>query len=135
MSRLDESGHDEQRLLQYLLGLLPPRDAERLDEVSLVDDDTAARLRSVEDDLVDSYVRGTLAGETLRRFESHYLSSPLRRRTVARAGRFVRAVDRAVGPDGAAAGRGSGRWTLLSTLGVAAALLLAAGDALLLQAA
>src|SRR5580765_7224603 len=93
-------------LVQYLLGLLPPEDAERLDEASIVDDDVAARLRSVEDDLVDAYVRGALTGETLTRFESHYLLSPRRRQHVAFAGRFLRAVDQKT-PVGAVAGRGS----------------------------
>jgi len=133
MSVSDESGYGDQQLVQYLLGLLPSEDAERLDEASMVDDDVAARLRSVEDDLVDSYVRGALTGETLRRFESHYLSSPLRRERVAFAGRFLRAVDRSERPAGVAAGRGSGNSRLLWMLAVAATLLLVAGGALLVQ--
>ena len=56
-----------------------PEDAERLDEASIVDDEIAARLRMVEHDLVDAYVRGRLTGDTLARFESHYLASPRRR--------------------------------------------------------
>ena len=120
-------------LVQYLLGLLPPEDAERLDEASIVDDDIAARLRRVEDDLVDSYVRGQLSGETLAQFESHYLASPRRRERVAFAGRFLRAVDRVAGPVAADPPRAPAASKMISTLAVAATLSLVAGGALLLQ--
>jgi len=85
----------ESQLVDYLLGRLRDPEAERLDEASLVDDAIASRLRAVENDLVDAYVRGTLRGETLARFEGHYLSSPVRRDNVAFARRFARAIDRA----------------------------------------
>jgi hypothetical protein len=109
MSLLPESGRDDQQLVRYLLGLLPDEEAERLDEMSISDDDVAWRLRVVEDDLVDAYITGTLGGETLERFQSFYLSSERRRRKVAFAGSFLRAVARGVGPDGTVAGRGSVR--------------------------
>jgi hypothetical protein len=133
MPRPHESRLDDQQLVQYLLGLLPPEDAERLDEASIADDEVAARLRLVEEELVDAYVRGRLAGETLKRFESHYLSSPRRRERVAFAGRFLPAVDQVAVSAGEAGGRHStgSRWT--SWLALAAALLLAACGALLFQ--
>ena len=53
--------------------------SERLDELSVVDDDFAWRLSAVENDMVDAYVRGDLSGETLDRFRSFYLSTPKRR--------------------------------------------------------
>ena len=56
-----EPGDDE--LVRYLLGQLSDEDTERLDEASIVDDEVAARLRIVETDLIDSYVRGKLTGE------------------------------------------------------------------------
>jgi hypothetical protein len=87
---------NDQMLVQYLLGGLGPEDAERLDEASMVDYEIAARLRMVEHDLVDAYVRGSLTGETLTRFKSHYLASPRRRESVAFARRFVPAVDQAL---------------------------------------
>src|SRR5262249_6252403 len=85
---------DGERLVRYLLGSLPEDDAERLDEQSIVNDDVACRLLSVENDLVDAYVRETLDPEFRRRFESHYLASPRRRRRVRLASRFAAAVDR-----------------------------------------
>lgn len=93
---------DDQQLARYLLGLLPDEETERLDEVTLVDDGVAARLRLVENDLVDAYVSGTLAGEMLDRFESRYLASPRRRDQVEFAGEFLRAVDRKAGNGGEA---------------------------------
>ena len=93
MSLLPDSGPDDQQLVRYLLGLLPEEDAERLDEASVVDDEIAGRLRVVENDLVDAYASGSLEGESLRRFESFYLSSPLRRQKVKFARSFHRTVN------------------------------------------
>jgi len=123
-------------LVQYLLGVLPPQDTERLDEASIVDDDIAARLRRVEDDLVDSYVRGQLSGDTLAQFESHYLASRHRRERVEFARKFLRAVDKVdteTAPVAVDAPPKVGGSKVLATLAVAATLSLAAGGALLLQ--
>jgi hypothetical protein len=109
MSLSGESGHDDRQLVRYLLHLLPDEEAERLDEMSLADDDVAWRLRVVENDLVDAYVRGSLSGETLARFEASYLSSERRRGKVRFAGSFLGAVDRGAGPAGTDAGRPSVR--------------------------
>jgi hypothetical protein len=86
---------DDQELERYLLGLLSERDEERLDQASIEDDSVASRLRMAEDDLIEGYVRRTLAKETLRRFEAYYLASVRRRERVAFAARFLGAVDRA----------------------------------------
>jgi hypothetical protein len=85
----------DQQLAHYVLALLPDEETERLDEATIVDDEVALRLRVVEQDLVDAYVSGTLDGELLERFESHYLESPRRRARVRFARSFLRAVDRA----------------------------------------
>jgi hypothetical protein len=128
-----KSGHDDEQMVRYLLGLLPVEDADRLDEASVVDDDVAARLRQVEDDLIDTYVRGALTGETLARFESHYLATPRRRDRVAFAGKFLQVVDKSspVGADAEPPATNGSK--LVPTLAVAAALLLVAGGTLLLQ--
>ena len=73
---------DDQILVQYLLGSLPEDQSERLDELSVSDDDFVWRLHAAENDLVDAYVRNELSGETLERFRSFYLSSTLRREKV-----------------------------------------------------
>src|SRR3954447_17288262 len=124
---------DDQQLVRYLLGLLPPHEADRFDEASVVDDAVAVRLRGVEDDLVDAYVRGTLAIDLRERFESHYLASPRRRERVAFAAAFARAVDERPRP--AALPWWRPRWmpALLPVLAIAAALLLVASAGLLFE--
>jgi hypothetical protein len=86
---------DDRQLIRYLLGLLPEDQAQHYDEQSIVDDDVAARLRLVENDLVDAYVRGALDQEFRQPFESFYLASPLRRDKVKFSERLLGAVDRA----------------------------------------
>jgi methionine-rich copper-binding protein CopC len=76
---------DDSLLVRYLLGELPETEAEPLDLSSVADDDFAARLSAVENDLVDAYVRGDLEGETLERFTSWFLASEPRRAKVALA--------------------------------------------------
>lgn len=95
MAWSEESGRADLELVRYLLELLPYEDSERLDQASIEDDEVAARLRVVENDLIDAYVRGTLDRGTRERFESHYLASPLHRKRVRFAVNFLRAVDRA----------------------------------------
>ena len=130
MSLLNESGYDDQQLGCYLLGLLPEEDAEQFDEKSIVDDEVVSRLRVVEDDLVDAYIGGRLAGDTLERFESFYLSSQRRRQKVRFARSFLGALDRAAAPAAPAP-----RPRTVGRLWVVAALLLLACGVLLYEAA
>ena len=126
---------NDQVLVRYLLGLLASEEAERLDEACIVDDVIAARLRTVEDDLVDSYVRGTLSDDLRARFESHYLSSPRHRELVTFARSLAPVVDRVGASPQAAAPRRSTFSIRFrpSILAAAAALLLVASGALWLQ--
>jgi len=124
---------DDQQLIRYLLGLLPRNEADRFDEATVVDDDVAARLRGVEDDLVDAYVRGTLAIDLRERFESHYLASPRRRERVAFAAAFARAVDEAARSVPSPSWRRRWMPALLPALAIAATLLLAVSAGLLFE--
>ncbi len=85
---MDEQTYNDQLVAEYLLGSLSEEETERLDELSFTDDDLAERLRAVENDLVDAYVRGELSGQELERFKSFYLASPLRREKVRFAEAF-----------------------------------------------
>jgi hypothetical protein len=67
---------------EYLLGALPEAETERLDELSITDNEFAESLQAAEKDLVDAYVLGELTGVDLERFKTHYLASPLRREKV-----------------------------------------------------
>jgi hypothetical protein len=80
-------------LLRYLLGALPVDEAEPIEEASIVDGNLAARLNALECDLVDGYVRGELEGPNLTRFQSWYLSSPLRAEKVEVAKAILLIVD------------------------------------------
>ena len=73
---------EDQYLVLYLVGALPAEEADRLDELSIADDDFAWRLREVENDLVDSYVRAELSGETLARFKAFYMATAQRQQKV-----------------------------------------------------
>lgn len=95
MSQPDGLMAQDLQLVHYLLGLLPENETDRLDEDSIVDDEVAARLCGVEDDLVDAYVMGTLDQTTRQHFEMSYLKSPRRRTKVTFARRFLTVVDRA----------------------------------------
>ena len=79
MSRQIEN---DQTITRYLLGSLPGAETERLDELSVTDDEFAAALRSAEMDLIDAYVQGELSGAALDQFESYFLASPRRREKV-----------------------------------------------------
>lgn len=74
--------YNDELLTRYLLGDLPAQQAEQLDELSVADDEFAWRLNEVENDLVDGFVRGELAGENLQKFRSVYLASSKRRQKV-----------------------------------------------------
>jgi hypothetical protein len=80
-------------LLRYLLGALPVDEAEPIEEASIVDENLAARLNAMECDLVDSYVRGELEGPNLAKFQSWYLSSPLRAQKVEAAKAIMLIID------------------------------------------
>ena len=82
MSLQDKSKYEDHTLTRYLLGALPAEETERLDELSIADDEIAARLDCIENDLVDAYAHGELTGEKLKQFESFYLTSPTRREKV-----------------------------------------------------
>lgn len=91
----DKPRYDDQLVVQYLLGSVSGEDAARLDELSIANDEFAEHLRAVEDDLVDAFVRGELSGNSLDRFQSHYLASPHRREKVRFAESLLALCDRA----------------------------------------
>ncbi len=84
---------DDKTIAEYLLGATSESETERLDEMSLTDDDFAERLRNAENDLVDAYARGELSGEDREKFINHYLASPRRRDKVRLAETLVAYAD------------------------------------------
>ena len=76
---MGEDTNKNQVIIGYLLGALSESETERLDQLSFTDDEFAESLHSAEKDLVDAYVHGELSVAELERFNSYYLSTPLRR--------------------------------------------------------
>jgi hypothetical protein len=66
----------DEHLVRYLLGDLPADEAESLDERSIADDSIAARLRVLEDELVDRYARGERIEGLLERLDTARRTSP-----------------------------------------------------------
>lgn len=62
-------------LVRYLLGSLSDEETERLDELSVADDEFAERLQAVENELIDAYVAGELSADDRARFEAVYARS------------------------------------------------------------
>lgn len=130
MTSRENPQYDDQFVIRYLLGDMPEDQAERLDELSIADDEFADRLTAVENELVDAYVRGELAGATRDRFQSHYLSSPRRREKVNFAESLMVLSDRAAADVGA---RGWRWWDRSPVLAAAACVLLIAAGFLTYQ--
>ena len=125
----DKPLYDDQALIRYLLGSAPEEENERLDELSVTDDELAWRLSAAENDLVDAYVNGELSGETLERFRSAYLSSAAGREKVRFAETWLKG--HRVAPAPAARWRWFFAPRLQWGFAVAAALMLLAGGFLL----
>jgi hypothetical protein len=128
----DDHEYDDERLVRYLIGALDDDEAERYDELSIVDDRFAERLQYVEDDLVDAYVRGELSGDTLERFRSTYLSMPARRNKV----RFAQAmlVHQEAAPMMPGSAHPRPAWTPIWAIAAAATLGIVAGYVLMVRA-
>jgi hypothetical protein len=77
-----------EKIVQYLLGSLSEAETERLDQLSVSDDEFADTLMAVEADLVDAYSRGNLTAVDSERFLTHYLLTPRRRQKLE----FARAL-------------------------------------------
>jgi hypothetical protein len=88
MSSADKREYGEDLLIRYLLGSLPQEESERLDELSIADDEFAWLLNAVENDLVDSFLADELSGEILQRFRLVFLASPRGREKIL----FARAL-------------------------------------------
>src|SRR5215467_11468051 len=94
MSSAEPNPVEDQTAIRYLLGAATEEQTDLLDHLSVADEDFAHRLRALEDDLVDAYVRGELSGETLQRFRAFYLSSAMRREKVRFAEALLPIADR-----------------------------------------
>jgi hypothetical protein len=85
-----QTSSSDRVMIRYLLGDLSKEEMAQLEDEYLADDDTFERLLSVEDDLIDAYVRKELTPHDQGQFERFYLSSPRRKDRVE----FARALTR-----------------------------------------
>src|ERR1700752_1515648 len=115
--------YSDQTLRDYLLGQLPEPEAERLDELSITDDECAERLGAMEHDLVDAFARGELRGMVLEQFRSRYLTTERGRE----ATRFGEALQSLEGRAPATLVREKRRWRERLALAAAIVLAIASG--------
>jgi len=85
---------------RYLLGELTEADQAALERELPMDRGKFDQVWAVENELIDSYVRGELSRADRKRFESHDLASPLHRERVEIAASFLADIDQAVGETG-----------------------------------
>jgi hypothetical protein len=89
---VEHNENNEDLLARYLLGQLREPEQERIEQAYLADAEWQERLTVAEDELIDGYVRGTLAEEARRAFEKHFLNVPRRRERIA----FAKALQQLV---------------------------------------
>jgi hypothetical protein len=70
---------NESLVRRYLLGDLPAEDRTRIEDEYFADSNRFEELVGAENDLIDSYARGTLSDSERRQFEQHYGGRPERR--------------------------------------------------------
>lgn len=81
---------DEEAVKGYLLGAELASDAQdRIEERLIAEDDYFERVRAIEDELIDSYLDGSLTSEEGSLFQQHFLKSS-RRQNKVRLFRFWR---------------------------------------------
>ena len=79
----------EKLIRRYLLGELDETDQTAFEQELLIDRGKFDQVWAVENELIDSYVRGEMSGADRERVERHYLASPLHRERVAIADLFL----------------------------------------------
>lgn len=67
-----------EQIKQFLYGELSERESQAIEERLFADGEFFYELKSLENDLVDNYVRGKLSGEDLKRFEKSLTKSESR---------------------------------------------------------
>ncbi len=75
-----------EKAIQYLFGELGGAERDALEERLFADEDYSLFIESIENDLIDEYVRGEMDFAEKRRFEEKYLISERRREKVRVAG-------------------------------------------------
>jgi len=93
-----ETDAAEDRMMRYLLGYLSATEEEAFEEEFFADGETFARLLAVENDLVDSYVKGELTGNDRVQFATKLLGTPEGRQKLENAQALRQHIDNAKTP-------------------------------------
>ena len=89
---------DEKRIKSYLLGELTQELTQQLEDRLLRDDSFVEHLSLTEDELVEDYERGSLSPHERVLFETHFLSTPRRRRKLMFVRRMRKLAEAAAVP-------------------------------------
>lgn len=81
---LKDELEDEMLLRQYLLGgeELTEEDKMRIEDRLIADEGYFAQMRLIEDELIEDYLQGVLSDEEVKKFKSHFMSTPERRQSI-----------------------------------------------------
>ena len=79
---LTENFYNEERLRDFLLGDSSESERAALEDRFLAEEDFSAQVQVVEDELIESYLRGELSARDRKRFEAAFLTQPRRRERV-----------------------------------------------------
>lgn len=82
-------------MIQYLLGTLPKKEEEDLEELYFTEDNYFEQLLIVETELIDSYLQQNLPTEDRKHFEQCFLTSPERYKKVEIARALLKAANEA----------------------------------------
>ena len=105
-----ETDAAEDRMMRYLLGYLSAPEEEAFEEEFFADGETFARLLAVENDLVDSYIKGELTGNDRLRFGNKLLATPEGRQKLENAQALRLHIDSAKSPTAAVAAAKTTFW-------------------------
>jgi anti-sigma factor RsiW len=93
---MQRATEQDERMTRYLLGDLPEAEQAAIEQEFFADPEKFEEIWAVENDLVDSYVRGRLSRGERELFERNYLKSPKHRERVAIARKLLAAADRSM---------------------------------------
>lgn len=83
----------EERIIAYLLGVMPEDERERFEEECFSNEDWPEELGRVEEELVEDYLRGELTPEQSRLFKLNYLTTTDRQERFVGSAAMLRYAD------------------------------------------
>src|ERR1700694_2291053 len=86
--RVVENRQEQAR--RYLLGQMSEEEAVQFEGQYFVDNDVFEEMTGLEDEMLDSFVRGELPGKDAGKFQKEYLTSPARQAKAGFAGMLAR---------------------------------------------